>query len=113
MPIQLYDEGTNFNTWIILFKLHCWAYLVDAHIIPGDSSKSVEKDSEWQRLHDIVRTWLYGTISPTLLQSIVCPDDCALDAWNRIENNFQSNKTFRILHLDLNSMNSPSLASPM
>ena len=32
------------------------------------------------------------------LQSIVCPDDCALDAWNQIEDNFHNNKTSRILH---------------
>ena len=82
-PIQLDEEGTNFNTWVTLFKPHCQAYLVDNHIHPDDSTKaSMPKDSDWQRLDDIVRTWIYGTISPTLLQSIVHSDDCALDAWN-------------------------------
>ena len=83
------------------FKLHCRAHLVDSHILPNDSSKAlVSKDSEWQRLDDIVRTWIYGFISPSLLQSIVSPDDCAFDAWNRLENNFQNNKTSWILHLE-------------
>ena len=63
---------------------------MDTHIIPDDSTKSVTKDKEWQRLDDIDRTWIYGTISPTLLKSIVCLDDSALDVWNRIENNFQN-----------------------
>ena len=90
VPIQLDDECTNFNTWVTLFKLHCRAHLVDTHIIPDDSTKSVTKDKEWQRLDDIDRTWIYGTISPTLLKSIVCLDDSALDVWNRIENNFQN-----------------------
>lgn len=85
VPIQLDDEGTNFNTWITLFKPHCRAYLVDTHIIPDDSFESVAKDSAWQRLDDV---WLYGTISPTLLQFIVRTDDYALDSWKRIENNF-------------------------
>ena len=40
------------------------------------------------------------SISPTLLQSIVHPEDCALDAWNQIENNFQNDKTSHILHLE-------------
>ncbi|XP_057518468.1 uncharacterized protein LOC130799387 [Amaranthus tricolor] len=80
-------------------KLYCRAYLVDAHILPDDSSKaSVSKDTEWQRLHDINRTWIYSTISPSLLPSIVRPDDSALDAWKRVEKNFH-NKTFCILHL--------------
>ncbi|XP_057543929.1 uncharacterized protein LOC130823328 [Amaranthus tricolor] len=56
--------------------------------------------SEWQRLVDIVRKWIYGSIRPSLLQSIVRPDDCAFDAWNRLENNFQNNKTSQILHLE-------------
>ena len=81
VPIQLDEEGTNFHTWITLFKLHCRAHLVDGHILPDDSSKaSASKDSEWQRLDDIVRTWIYGAISPSLLQSIVRPDDCTFDA---------------------------------
>ncbi|XP_057517886.1 uncharacterized protein LOC130798808 [Amaranthus tricolor] len=76
-------------------------HLVDSHILPDDSFKaSVSKDFEWQRLDDSVRTWIYGTISPSLLQSIVRPDDCAFDAWTRIENNFQNNKTSQILHLE-------------
>ena len=105
VPIQLDEDGSNFHTWVTLFKLHYRAHLVDSHILLDDSSKAlVSKDSEWQRLDDIVRTWIYGSISPSLLQSIVRPDDCAFDAWHRIENNFQNNKTSRILHLNLNLM---------
>ena len=101
VPIQLDDEGTIFNTWVTLFWLHCRANLVEDHITPIDSSKTSDaKDFDWHRLDDIFCTWIYGTISPTLLPTIVRHDDCALDAWNRIENNFQNNKTSRILHLE-------------
>ena len=101
VPIQLDEDGSNFHTWVTFFQLHCRANLVDSHIIPDDSSKaSVTKDSDWQRLDDIVRTWIYGTISPPLLKSIVRPNDSAFDAWTRIESNFQNNKTYRILHLE-------------
>ena len=66
VPIQLDDEGKNFNTWVTLFKLHCRAHLVNTHILPDDSTKAlVSKESEWQRFDDIVRTWIYGTISPS------------------------------------------------
>ncbi|XP_057526437.1 uncharacterized protein LOC130805674 [Amaranthus tricolor] len=93
VPIQLDEEGIKFNTWVTLFKLHCRTNLVDDHLIPDDSSKpSVPRDAEWQHLDDIVRTWLYGTISSALLSTIVCPKDCALDTWNRIENNFKTIK---------------------
>ncbi|XP_057532784.1 uncharacterized protein LOC130810659 [Amaranthus tricolor] len=68
------------------------------------------KDSEWLHLDDIIRTWIYGTISPSLLKSIVRPDDSAFDAWTRIENNFQNNKTSRILNLE-SQFNDISLAN--
>ena len=101
MPIQLDEQGTNIHTWVTLFKRHCRAHLVDAHILPNDSFKaSAFKDSEWQRLDDIVHTWIFGTLSPSLLLSIIRPGDCSFDAWTRIENNFQNNKTSRILHLE-------------
>ena len=95
MPIQLHEDGSNFHIWVTLFKLHCRTHLVDSHILPDDSSKAlVSKDSEWQRHDDIVRTWIL--ISN---KYIVRSDDCAFDAWNRLENNFQNNKS-RILHLE-------------
>ena len=68
VPIQLDDEGTHFNTWCTLFKLHCHAHLVDDHIIAGDDSKTSSTDPEWQRLDDIVRPWLYATISIPMIR---------------------------------------------
>ena len=57
VPIQLDEKDTNFNTWVTLFKLHCRASLVDAHLLPDESSQaSTLKDNEWQRLDDIVCT---------------------------------------------------------
>ena len=109
VPIQLDGEGTT--TWVTLFKLYFRAHLMDTHILPDDSTKaSVSKDSEWQCLDDIVRTWIYGTISPSLLKSIVRPDDSAFDAWTRIENNFQNNKTSHILLFE-SKFNDISLAN--
>ncbi|XP_057540779.1 uncharacterized protein LOC130818634 [Amaranthus tricolor] len=106
-----------FNQIILLWYHLPRAHLVDSHILPDDSSKaSTSKDSEWQRLDDFVRTWIYGSISPSLLQSIVRPDDCTFDAWTRIENNFQNNKTSWILHLesqfnDISLSNFPNVKS--
>ncbi|XP_057529985.1 uncharacterized protein LOC130808541 [Amaranthus tricolor] len=100
-----YDVDYSYFSFHAMIKgmqhLHCRVHLVDSHILPDDSCKAlVSKDSEWQCLDDIVRTWIYGSISPSLLQFIVRPDDCAFDAWTRLENKFQNNKTSCILHLE-------------
>ena len=77
VPIQLDEDGTNFNTWVTLFKLHCRAYLVDAHIVPDDFSKtSIIKDSDWQHLYAlfvlgfmVILVWLFS--HPLFLPMIV------------------------------------------
>ena len=56
IPIQLNEDGSNFHTWVTLFKLHCRAHLVDSHILPDDSSKVlVPKDSDCSHMD----LWLY------------------------------------------------------
>ncbi|XP_021718554.1 uncharacterized protein LOC110686243 [Chenopodium quinoa] len=54
----------------------------------------------WQRLDDIVRQWIYSTISNDLLNTIINPDDKAIDAWNRLKDFFQNNKSARALQLE-------------
>ncbi|XP_021740044.1 uncharacterized protein LOC110706430 [Chenopodium quinoa] len=53
-----------------------------------------------QRLDDLVRQWIYGTISIDLLNTIADPDDKAVDAWKRLENFFLNNKAARAMTLD-------------
>ncbi|XP_021770544.1 putative uncharacterized protein DDB_G0277255 [Chenopodium quinoa] len=83
------------------------AYLVIDHLIPPSSSSTAPSSAAtptdstlWQRLDDIVRHWIYGTISNDLLNTIINPDDKAVDVWNRLVNFFQLNKSARALHLD-------------
>ncbi|XP_021851586.2 uncharacterized protein [Spinacia oleracea] len=54
----------------------------------------------WARLDDIVRQWIYGTVSNGLLNTIIHQDDTAADAWNRLQQIFQDNQSTRALALD-------------
>ncbi|XP_021751002.1 uncharacterized protein LOC110716663 [Chenopodium quinoa] len=105
ISIVLDYNGTQYNTWSTLFQLHCRIDLVIDHIIPKvvnekeKAPKTSDKDL-WQRLDDIVRQWIYNTISNDLLNSIIDPDGKAIDAWNRLKNFFLNNKSARALHLD-------------
>lgn len=48
----------------------------------------------------IVKQWLYGTLSQTLLQTILKNDSTAHDVWTAIENLFRDNKEAKALELD-------------
>ncbi|KAL2906525.1 Retrovirus-related Pol polyprotein from transposon RE1 [Bienertia sinuspersici] len=113
IPITLDYAGTQYNNWCTLFKLHCRAYLVLSHILPSfdnttaisDSSSKAEEEKfaaliPWQRLDDIVRQWIYSTISNDLLNTILSPDDNAMDTWNHLVRLFQGNKSARALQYD-------------
>ena len=43
IPIQLNEDGSNFHTWVTLFKLYCRAHLVDSYIIPDDSTSGKKR----------------------------------------------------------------------
>ena len=62
IPITLDEDGHLYNTWSSLFQLHCRADLVLEHIVPDDKILPTEA-ATWHRLDDLVRTWIYGTIS--------------------------------------------------
>ncbi|XP_060170290.1 5'-3' exoribonuclease 2-like [Lycium barbarum] len=65
IPIVLDYEGSQYNNWATLFKLHCRANLVIDHILPPASptvpppvtaAEKLAAKALWERLDDIVRT---------------------------------------------------------
>ncbi|XP_071718685.1 uncharacterized protein [Rutidosis leptorrhynchoides] len=105
VPIKLELNDSQYNTWSELFKIHCKAHDVLAHLtsetIPASSSsKAVEITQEvWERHDAIVLQWLYATISKELLRTIMEPDLTAMKAWNRLKSLFHDNKHTQALAL--------------
>ncbi|XP_060170846.1 uncharacterized protein LOC132601801 [Lycium barbarum] len=121
IPIVFDYEGSQYNNWATLFKLHCRANLVIDHILPPASptvpppSMAVEKlatKALWERLDDIVRQWIYGTISNDLLNTIIHQEDTVAEAWNRLVHLFQDNKSARALALDAKFTNTKLVDFP-
>lgn len=75
-------------------KLHARATLVLDHINPSShksanttkTTPSITYNANWARLDAIVLQWIYGTIDPTFLTTILDPDNKALDAWTKLGN---------------------------
>ncbi|XP_021974465.1 uncharacterized protein LOC110869532 [Helianthus annuus] len=110
IPIILDNEAADYNTWSELFRIHCTAYLVSDHLSkrPETTEKTSSSDKQpaappaadsWERLDAIVLQWIYGTISPGLLKTVIKNKTTAYDAWKAIEALFQDNKATRALYL--------------
>ncbi|XP_060182055.1 uncharacterized protein LOC132611679 [Lycium barbarum] len=119
--IVLDYEGSQYNNWATLFKLHCRANLVINHILPLASptvpppATAVEKlaaKALWERLDDIVWQWIYGTISNDLLNMIIHQEDTAAEAWDRLVHLFQDNKSARALALNAKFTNTKLVDFP-
>ncbi|XP_060190504.1 uncharacterized protein LOC132619691 [Lycium barbarum] len=109
IPIVLDYEGSQYNDWATLFKLHCRANLVIDHILPpasptmpppASAAEKLTAKALWEQLDDIVRQWIYGTISNNFLNTIIHQEDTAAEAWNSLVHHFQDNKSARALALD-------------
>ncbi|XP_037497901.1 uncharacterized protein LOC110009525 [Jatropha curcas] len=106
IPLTLDYESAQYNNWATLVIIHAKATLTYDHINPksdhvtSSPPKSSAEQAHWDRIDNIVRQWIYGTISSDLLNIIINPDDIALDAWNQLAELFQDNKTSRAIHLE-------------
>ncbi|XP_060198041.1 uncharacterized protein LOC132627007 [Lycium barbarum] len=121
IPVVLDYEESQYNNWATLFKLHCHANLVIDHILPPASptvpppataTEKLAAKALWERLDDIVRQWIYGTISNDLLNTIIHQEDIAAEAWDRLVHLFQDNKSARALALDVKFTNTKLVDFP-
>ncbi|XP_022042261.1 uncharacterized protein LOC110944925 [Helianthus annuus] len=114
VPITLEVETVHYTTWAELFQNSCKAYQVHDHLeprkpAPATTSSGSDKDKVtappsddealWSRLDAIVKQWIYGTISPDLLHTILTPGQTAYDAWTTLANLFRDNKNTRPVFL--------------
>nr|GEV62354.1 hybrid signal transduction histidine kinase M [Tanacetum cinerariifolium] len=55
--------------------------------------------NEWKKLDCLVKVWIYGTISTSLLQTVLKKNVTAKDVWTSLKNLFHDNKDARALEL--------------
>ncbi|KAL2893103.1 Retrovirus-related Pol polyprotein from transposon TNT 1-94 [Bienertia sinuspersici] len=93
-------EKTQHSNWVELFENHCCAYDVLDHIDPKTPRPKEVSDRLWKRLDAVVKQWIYGTISPSLVQIILSRGSTAQETWNKVQSLFQNNKHSRAVLLD-------------
>ncbi|EOA15398.1 hypothetical protein CARUB_v10006743mg, partial [Capsella rubella] len=99
IPIMLDMEKLNYDTWRELFETHCLTFGVSGHI-DGSSSPSSPTDVSWKERDGLVKMWIYGTISESILDTVLKTKCSAHDLWLAIENLFRDNKEARALQID-------------
>ena len=93
-------ETVQYSSWVELFRSTCIVYNVLDH---SDSTAPRPSDIDtplWMRLDAMVKQWLYATISPDLLQTILKPNATAHEVWTRVEELFHDNKNTRAVFLE-------------
>ncbi|XP_071709153.1 uncharacterized protein [Rutidosis leptorrhynchoides] len=112
IPVILDTEKSKYASWVELFKIQCRSYDVIDHRIPATTTEQsstsdasttptrTTNSAGWSSLDSIVLQWIYGTISPDLLETILAPDTTAQLSWEHLRNIFQDNEHSSALYLN-------------
>jgi hypothetical protein len=73
-------------------------YDLTAHI--AALTPAADRTAEWQRQDYVVRSWLYGSISEDILDTIMAQDQTAYEAYALIKNLFLDNQLTRAIYLE-------------
>ncbi|KFK23198.1 hypothetical protein AALP_AAs71156U000100, partial [Arabis alpina] len=99
IPITLDMAKLNYDMWRELFQTHCSSFGVLDHL-EGTSTPTPGTEKQWKEHNDLVKMWIYGTISDSILETVLKPKCCARDLWLGIENLFRDNKEGRAMQLE-------------
>ncbi|XP_023737572.1 uncharacterized protein LOC111885556 [Lactuca sativa] len=72
-------------------------FVIFSQVIPNPL---LTKDEEWFTLDSVVKTWLYGTLTQSLLNMILTKNSTSHTVWLSLENLFRDNKDARAIELD-------------
>ncbi|XP_010516926.1 PREDICTED: uncharacterized protein LOC104792475 [Camelina sativa] len=99
IPIILDMNKMNYDSWRILFETHCLSFSLTGHL-DGSSLPTGPTDTIWKQLNNTVKMWIYGTISESLLTSVLKTECSVRDVWLMLENLFRDNKEARAIQLE-------------
>ncbi|KAL4576720.1 hypothetical protein LXL04_012818 [Taraxacum kok-saghyz] len=98
VPLILDYDHMNYDSWRELFETHCKGFGVSKHLLPPPAIAPASE--EWDEIDSIVKAWIYGTITQSLLQQIIKKNSTAYDVWTAIEKLFRDNQDSRAVELD-------------
>ncbi|PWA90672.1 hypothetical protein CTI12_AA098620 [Artemisia annua] len=105
VPLVLDLDQLNYDAWCELFTSHCHSFGVQG-LLDGTFPCTCANVTEWKKLDSLVKVWIYGTISTSLLQTVLKKNVTAQNVWKSLEDLFHDNKEARAmeLHEELRSL---------
>ncbi|CAM8971679.1 unnamed protein product [Rhodiola kirilowii] len=99
VPFLLDKEQSNYNKWRALFLVTLGKFALQDHV--NHNPLMDTSDPEWKLLDFTVLSWIYGSISPNIMDTILKTHDAsAQEIWDAIENLFRDNKKARVIQLE-------------
>ncbi|XP_071686819.1 uncharacterized protein [Rutidosis leptorrhynchoides] len=112
IPVKLDLAKLNYSHWKKLFMTHCAGFDVsDLILLP--STNDEQSDPDWIKANVVVSTWIFNTISPSLLERLLNAEPAtAHDAWIFLEKLFLDNKESKTMELnaELRALNMGNLS---
>lgn len=90
-------DQLNYDSWKELFKTHCARYKVYNHI---DGSSPPTDDPNWETVNNIVKQWIYASLTQPIIQAIITTNVIVTEVWKAIESLFHVNKKSKTLKID-------------
>jgi hypothetical protein len=98
VPVVLDLQKSNYAKWRMLITVLLGKYDLAAHITA--LTPAADRTAEWQRQDYVVRSWLYGSISEDILDTIMAQDQTAYEGYALIRNLFLDNQLTRAVYLE-------------
>ncbi|GJZ83426.1 ribonuclease H-like domain-containing protein [Tanacetum coccineum] len=111
VPLVLDLDQLNYDAWCELFTSHCHSFGVHG-LLDGTFVSTSDNAAEWKKLDSLVKVRIYGTISTSLLQTVLKKNVSAKDVWMSLQDLFHDIKEARAmeLHEELRSMELGSMS---
>jgi hypothetical protein len=97
IPVVLDQAANNYTKWRGMFLIVLGKYALTRHVLEDDAFPA---RPAWAQADCCVLTWIYGTVSNDLQQSLMMRQRPAREAWRYLEDTFLGQKESRALLLE-------------
>jgi hypothetical protein len=97
IPLVLEQTSTFYSRWRTIFLNTVAKYALDCLVLSDDDFST---DPHWHHMDCTVKSWLYGTVSPDLIEAVSTASPTSRSIWLGLEDQFIGNKETRAILLD-------------